>query len=104
MVSRMAEFDDLWVAYSRDRRPSNLGARVNGVAIGDLDDEIQDVAGSYAALRGKLGTWRAARLGLALAEVERILPRLEPAETVAYFERLAALARAALAEIASQEA
>lgn len=100
----MAKFDELWAGYSRERRPANLGAWVNGVAIGDLDDEIQDVAGSYAGLRGKLGAWRAARLGLALAEVERILPGLEPAETRAYFERLAALARAALAEIASQEA
>ena len=100
----MATFHELWRAYGNEPRPANIGARVDGILIGDLDDEIQDIAGSYAGLRAEVGTWRVARLGLALAEVTRILPRLEPEPTRRYFERLATLARAALVEIANREA
>ena len=100
----MASFDELWTAYARDRRPGNLGARVNGISIGDVDDEVQDVAGSYAGLRSGVSAARAARLGLALGDIERVLPLLEPPETKAYFERMASLARAALVEIVRPEA
>ena len=100
----MATAEELWSRYGRDPRPANLGAVIGGVRIGDLDDEIQDVAGSYAGLRRELGAWRVARLGLALAQVEQLLPVIEPSATKAYFERLAELARATLAEIAIDEA
>jgi hypothetical protein len=100
----MATFDDLWFAYGRDPRPANIGAMVDGVRIGDLDDEIQDVAGSYAGLRGDLGTSRVARLALALEAVTRLLPTIEPIETRRYFERLTLLGHAALVEIADAEA
>ena len=100
----MSTFDELWVAYSRDLRPDNIGSQVGGVRLGDLDDEIQDVAGSYAGLRQEVGAWRVARLGLALDQLGRILPSIEPPRTKAYFERLALLARAALGEIANEEA
>ena len=100
----MATFDELWGRYGRDRRPGNIGATIGGVAIGELDDEIQDVASSYAGLRREVGAWRVGRLGLALAELERLLPLVEPPATRAYCDRLAALARAALAEIATGEA
>lgn len=100
----MASFQDLWAQYSRDPRPANIGAVVDGVRIGDLDDEIQDVAGSYAGLRADLDAKRVARLGLALQTVTRLLPLLEPPATQRYFARLAALARSILAEIADREA
>jgi len=100
----MATFNELWSRYGRDRRPANIGATAGGVAIGELDNEIQDVASSYAGLRRDVGAWRVARLGLALASVERILPLVEPPATKAYFVRLAELARATLAEIATDEA
>ena len=100
----MATFDELWVTYGRDSRPANIGGQVAGIPLGDLDDEIQDVAGSYAGLRQEIGAWRVARLGLALDRLDQILPSIEPATTKAYFERLALLARAALGEIAEAEA
>lgn len=100
----MATFDELWFAHGRDPRPANIGARVDGVPLADLDDEVQDVAGSYAGLRREIGTWRAARLGLVLDQIVRILPVIEPPQTKAYFERLALLARAMLIEIANAEA
>jgi hypothetical protein len=99
----MATFQDLWFAYGRTPRPPNIGARVDGVLIGDLDDEIQDVASSYAALGSELDAWRVARLGLALAEVTRLLPSLEPEVTRAYFDLLARLARSTLVELAKRE-
>lgn len=97
----MATFAELWSQYACDRRPANIGAVVDGVHIGDLDDEIQDVAGSFAGLGSELGAPLVACLGLALETVTHLLPRLEPVETRAYFERLALLAHTALAEIAS---
>ena len=100
----MATFDDLWAAYGRDPRPANIGGQVAGIPLGELDDEIQDVAGSYAGFRAEIGAWRVARLGLALDQLGHILPAIEPAATKAYFERLALLARAALGEIAEEEA
>ncbi|HTE45249.1 MAG TPA: hypothetical protein VK636_08420 [Gemmatimonadaceae bacterium] len=99
----MATFSELWAAYGRDPRPANIGASINGVLIGELDDEVQDVAGSYAGLGADVGAWRAARLGLALERITRVLPLIEPENTRAYFERLASLARSALAEIANEE-
>jgi hypothetical protein len=100
----MATFQDLWFRYGHDRRPANIGAVINGVRIGDIDDEIQDVAGSFAGLRTDIDPVRVARLGLALETLTLLLPSLEPPETRAYFERLAQLGRAVLAEIANREA
>jgi hypothetical protein len=100
----MASFQELWQEYGRDRRPANIGAVVNGVRIGDLDDEIQDVAGSFAGLGSAIDAARVARLGNALDQLMLVLPSIEPAETRSYFERLARLARAALAAIATHEA
>jgi hypothetical protein len=100
----MATFQELFAAYSRDPRPANIGARVHGVVLGAIDDEIQDVAGSYAGLGAVIDAERVARLGLALADLTRVLPEIEPAETRAYFERLEALARSALSAIARPEA
>ena len=51
-----------------------------------------------------VGAWRVARLGLALGEITRVLPDIRPPATQAYFAQVAALARAALAEIAAGEA
>ena len=98
----MATFDELSIAYASDKRPANIGARVEGALLGELDDEVLDVTGSYRGLRDDVGAWRVARLGLALAEIERILPAIEPAPTRVYFEHLALLARAALVEIADR--
>ncbi len=100
----MASFQNLWFEYSRDRRPTNIGDVVNGIRIGDLDDEIQDVAGSFAGLGADIDAVPVARLGLALERVTGLLPSLEPADTRAHFDRLTRLARAALVEIRDREA
>ncbi|MFL5605136.1 MAG: hypothetical protein ACJ8AD_01700, partial [Gemmatimonadaceae bacterium] len=77
-----------------------IGDVVDGVSLGQIDDEIQDVVGSYVGMRGDTSAWQAARLGLALAELTRVLPTIRPVATQAYFQRLAELARQALASIA----
>ncbi|MBD0272727.1 MAG: hypothetical protein ICV73_12455 [Acetobacteraceae bacterium] len=100
----MATLHELLQWYGRTPRPANIGDRVGGVALAELEDEIQDAAGGRAGLDAEVAARRAARLGLALAEVTRLLPDIQPAATRAYFARLADLARAALAEIAAREA
>jgi hypothetical protein len=96
MPNQLMQLETLWAAYGRRARPADIGARVMGVLLGDLDDEVQDVVGSYAGMRADAGMPRAARLGLAYGEIRRVLPGIERAETRIYFEHLAELANAAL--------
>lgn len=95
--------DELWDAYGHRSRPSNIGDRFGSVALGELDDEVQDVVGSLVGVpyvpRGA-----AARLELAHVTIVRVLPLLTPELTQRYFEHVAQLAEAALAEIAKREA
>ena len=102
--ARMATFDELWAAYATDRWPDNIGDALDGVLLGELDDEVQDVASTYAALGPELEAWRVARLGLALKGITQALPQLEPRATREYFERLATLAQVVLGEIAERGA
>jgi hypothetical protein len=99
--SDMAAFQDLWLVYGRTSRPANIGARVDGVLIGDLDEQVQDIAASFAAMGSAVSSARVARLGLALADIMRVLPSLEPEATRAYFDLAAQVARATLVEIAN---
>lgn len=87
--------------YGRARRPANIGARVDGVLIGELDDTVQDVASSFAGMGSAVSSVRVAQLGLALADITRVLPSLEPEATRAYFDLGARVARATLASIAA---
>lgn len=51
----MTSFRDLWTAYGHEPRPANIGAVIDGVRIGALDDEIQDRRGiSRSMPRGPL--------------------------------------------------
>jgi hypothetical protein len=97
----MSAFQELWLEYGRARRPANIGARVDGVLIGDLDDTVQDVATSFAAMGSAIDSARVARLGLAFADITRLLASLEPEATRAYFDLAAQVARATLADIAN---
>jgi hypothetical protein len=97
----MPSFQELWLEYGQTRRPANIGARVDGLLIGDLDDEVQGIASSFAAMGSEVGADRVARLGLALADITRVLPSLEPDATRAYFDLAARVARATLGEIAN---
>jgi len=94
----MSSFQELWLEYGRARRPANIGARVEGLLIGELDDTVQDVASSFAGMGSAVGSARVAQLGLALADITRVLPSLEP--TRAYFDLASRVARATLAAIA----
>jgi hypothetical protein len=92
----------LWAEYSRRPRPVHIGATVDGVRLGELDDEIQDVIGSLG-MGPDLGLGRVARLGLAVADAERVLPAIPPGEKREYVALLAALGRAALASLVRGE-
>jgi hypothetical protein len=100
----MATLQELSLWYGRAPWPANIGDRVGGTVLAELDDEVQDVTGSYSGMGAAVGAWRVARLGLALGEITRVLPDIRPPATQAYFAQVAALARAALAEIAAGEA
>jgi len=97
----MASFQELWLEYGRARRPANIGARVDGLLIGELDDTVQDVASSFAGMGSAVGSARVAQLGLALADITRVLPSLQPEATRAYFDLASRVARATLAAIAA---
>ncbi len=88
----------LWAEYARRSRPAHIGAAIDGVRLGELDDEIQDVISSWGMGRD-LGLSRVARLGLAVADAERVLPATAPGEEREYVALLAALGRAALVSL-----
>jgi hypothetical protein len=96
----MATLDVLWAEYQRRPHPANIGDEVAGARLGELDDDVRAAVGSYRAMGAEVGAWHVAQLGLALADVERLLPEVTPATTREYFARLADLARAALEAIA----
>ncbi len=99
----MTTLDALWAEYARRPRPPQLGATVDGVRLGEVDDEIQDVITSNFGMGVDSGLWRVARLGLALADAERVLPAIPAGETREYFVLLVAVARAALESIVRGE-
>jgi len=92
----MPTLDDLFGEYGRRRFPANIGDEVAGVRLGELDDEVQDVIGSYCGMGLEVGMWRVARLGLAYGDIMRVLPHILQEDTRTYFVWLADLARAGL--------
>ncbi|MDF1501784.1 hypothetical protein [Roseisolibacter sp. H3M3-2] len=107
----MESFDELWTWYGRTPHPANIGDRAAGVALAEIDDEEQDIASYHAGRRMDAAVRagddayharRMARLGLALADLVQVLPVIQPAATQAYFERVATLARAVLADVARE--
>jgi hypothetical protein len=101
-------FDELWAWYGQAPRPANVADRVDGVALADVDDDVQDVASRHQGRRAAefaagddvLLVRDLARLGLAVADLTRVLPAIGPAATHAYFARVAALGRAMLVDVA----
>lgn len=100
----MASFSQLWTSYQQTPRPGNFGATVAGIRLGELDDEVQDLAGSCVGLGAAFDAVRADRLRAAVEQIERLLPQLEPPETQRYFGQLAALAAAMLGELSMRPA
>lgn len=94
--------EELWAEYQRRPRPPNIGDTINGVSLGEVDDDVQDVVGSWA-MGADLGVWRVARLGRAVADLERILPLIAPEETRRYFALVSVLGRSALDSLAQGE-
>ncbi|MGH7549048.1 MAG: hypothetical protein ACREMM_12900 [Gemmatimonadales bacterium] len=92
--------EELWADYQRQSRPPNIGDTISGVSLGEVDDDVQDVLGSWGP---QLDARRVARLGRAAADLERVLPLIAPQETREYFALVSALARAALDAIAEGE-
>ena len=92
--------EKLWAEYQRRPRPPNIGDAIAGVSLGEMDDDVQDVLGSWGP---QLDAWRVARLGRAVANLERVLPLITPPETRQYFDLVSALGRAALEAIANGE-
>jgi hypothetical protein len=94
--------EELWAEYQRLPRPPNIGDTINGVSLGEVDDDVQDVLGSWG-MGADLGMSRVATLGLAVANLERILPLIAPEETRQYFALVSALGRSALDSLAQGE-
>jgi hypothetical protein len=95
----MATFDQLRDEYDRRAVPANIGDTVEGVRLGELDADVQDVLDNWD-LGPVLGLQRVARLGLGLATAECLLLAMEPGETRDYVAFLSEVASAALSWIA----
>ena len=100
----MSKLDDVWSQFAHAPWPPDIGDTVLGVRIGELDDDVFAVLSSYQGMGADLGQWRVAELGLALAELVRIMPQLTSPELKRYVTQLADVARAALEEMARGDA
>jgi len=94
--------EELWAEYQRRPRPPNIADTISGVSLGEVDDDVQDVLGSWG-MGAELGVSRIAKLGQAIANLERVLPLIRPEETRQYFALVSALGHAALESIAQGE-
>jgi hypothetical protein len=99
----MSRLDDVWTEFADLPWPPDIGDTVLGVRIGELDDDVLATLSAYRAMGADLGQWRVAELGLAHAELTRILPQLPSPALKSYVTQLADLARAALEEMARGE-
>ena len=91
----MNTLERLLAQYQVTPRPPDIGDSIAGVSLGDVDDDVQDVLGSWG-IGADLGLWKLARLGRAAADLERALPLIHREETREYFTLVRALARSAL--------
>jgi hypothetical protein len=92
----------LWGNYCDGIRPRDAGT-VDGVRLGELDDEISAMVASYVGGAEGIAAPHAARLGLALADLTRVLPKIEHEATRRYFEMVESVARATLVAIRMRE-
>ena len=93
--------DNLWQQHLAAGFPSGLAGRdVGGIDFVMLDADVAGCVSTFLHRKHVLDSARIALLGLALGNIERLLPQFEPAQRE-YFERLADLARLVLREIAA---
>ena len=95
-------FEDVWAEYQQRRRPETIGDCVADVVLGEADDDVAAAASAYAGMGEELSTWHIARLGLTLADLERVIPEITSAATREYFMLVASLARTILGALAHQ--
>ena len=76
---------------------------VDGIQLGELDGEISALVSAYLAAPEAVPAFRVARLGLAVADLTRVLPKIEPEGTRRYFQMVESVARAALVAIRMRE-
>ena len=100
----MPKLDDMLSDFIDLPWPPDIGDTVLGVRVGELDDDVLAVISSYRAMGADIGQWRVAELGLALAELVRIVPQVASPDLRDYVTRLADVARAALEEMARGDA
>jgi len=92
--------EELWQQHRIAQFPVELGGHdVDGVDYVMLDADIAGCVSTFLERKHALDQWRTALLGLALGNVERLLPQLESSQRE-YFARLAQLARIVLHEVA----
>ena len=76
---------------------------VDGVRLGELDDEIQEIVRACSAQGPGVAPAAVARLGLALADLNRVLPKITPGAAHDYFVMVESLARGTLSALALKE-
>ena len=94
--------EELWTQYQATPMPPHIGDTIDGVRLGDVDDEVQDVLSSWS-VGPKMPLSKVASLGRAAADLERVLPKINDHQTQRYFSLVRALARSALDSIAAGE-
>jgi hypothetical protein len=71
--------------------------------LNELDDEIQEIVRVYSAGSEQMTSGQVARLGLALADLTRLLPTLSSPSTRDYFVMVESLARGTLSALLMKE-
>jgi hypothetical protein len=74
-------------------------SEIDEAKLGELDREIQEIVRTYSAVGERITTAQVARLGLALADLTKVLPALTPPATHDYFVMVESLARGTLAAL-----
>ncbi len=99
----MHQLQELFAEYNRRPFPANIGDEISGIRLGELNDEVQSIIGSYLGMGLDIGSWRVARLGLVYGDIMRMLPEIAQDDTREYFTWLAALAHAALESMCDRD-
>jgi hypothetical protein len=93
--------EELESEHRAARFPAELrGHDVDGIDFVMLDADIAGCVSTFLMRKHILDPWRTAVLGLALGNVERLVPQLE-GSALEYFRRLGFLARSVLREVAA---
>jgi hypothetical protein len=87
----------------RGHSPSSIVITIDGVRLGELDDDIHEIVRTYSEMGDRIAPAHVARLALALADLTRVLPQIMPAATHEYFVMVESLARGTLSALLLKE-